>query len=361
MPEKEKYEDGWTDTEKVNGGQSQQAVVNTPPQERGIYNVGITYDQVEQTVGLPTPTTDDEGKVLKVDAEGKWALSTDAEGTVVVANPTLAGTEADLTGLQVGSTKYKVEQPINVVANPTLAGTESQLTGLEVGTTKYKIPEGVVVVELSASSGTLSDSDYAKVSGDNCLILYNNVYYEKVQDDGTAFYYLARRFNEQYYYISQSGFQINYSKDYFQSSGISFSEVIANPTLDGTESSLTGIQVGSTKYSAGGTKLYKHDLNLTCADTHTYEVSILYPSNAQLNDMSIFPFDVRNCIALKKVGSLDSNNNSITYYEIGYDFTNDKPYVAIIVYSSNGITTTFTEITSVSDPSNLIVPYENVI
>ena len=29
-------------------------------------------------------------------------------GTNVVANPTLAGTEADLTGLQVGDTKYKV-------------------------------------------------------------------------------------------------------------------------------------------------------------------------------------------------------------------------------------------------------------
>lgn len=29
-------------------------------------------------------------------------------GTEVVANPTLAGTEADLTGLQVGDTKYKV-------------------------------------------------------------------------------------------------------------------------------------------------------------------------------------------------------------------------------------------------------------
>lgn len=60
----------------------------------------------------------------------------------VVANPTLAGTENALTGIQVGSTKYKVEQPINVVANPTLAGTESDLTGLEVGNTKYKIGGG---------------------------------------------------------------------------------------------------------------------------------------------------------------------------------------------------------------------------
>lgn len=32
-----------------------------------------------------------------------------AEGTEVIANPTLAGTESALTGLQVGDTKYKVE------------------------------------------------------------------------------------------------------------------------------------------------------------------------------------------------------------------------------------------------------------
>lgn len=63
-------------------------------------------------------------------------------GTEVVANPELAGTETDLTGLQVGETKYKVEQPVNVEANPTLAGTEADLTGLQIGDTKYKVPSG---------------------------------------------------------------------------------------------------------------------------------------------------------------------------------------------------------------------------
>lgn len=63
-------------------------------------------------------------------------------GTEVIANPTLAGTEADLTGLQVGENKYKVPEVINVVANPTLAGTETDLTSLQVGDTKYAIPQG---------------------------------------------------------------------------------------------------------------------------------------------------------------------------------------------------------------------------
>ena len=56
----------------------------------------------------------------------------------VVANPTMAGTEADLEGLQVGDTKYKVGGT-EVVANPTMAGTEGDLTGLQVGDTKYKV------------------------------------------------------------------------------------------------------------------------------------------------------------------------------------------------------------------------------
>ena len=106
--------------------------------------------------------------VYKIDSSG---------GTTVVANPTLAGTEDDLTGLQVGDTKYKVpsgttqEQanwnesdtnspayiknkpsiPDAVVANPTLAGTEADLTGLQVGSTKYAIPTGLQVKDFISS------------------------------------------------------------------------------------------------------------------------------------------------------------------------------------------------------------------
>ena len=102
-------------------------------------------------------------------------------GTNVVANPTLVGTEADLEGLQVGDTKYKVpsgsftqeqadwteadntkpsyiknkpnlsavatsgdyadltNKPTipSVVANPTLAGNESDLKSIEINGVKY--------------------------------------------------------------------------------------------------------------------------------------------------------------------------------------------------------------------------------
>lgn len=63
-------------------------------------------------------------------------------GSEVVANPTLAGTEAALTGLEVDGTKYKVNQPIVVEGNPSGAGGGSALTGLKIGDTVYKVRDG---------------------------------------------------------------------------------------------------------------------------------------------------------------------------------------------------------------------------
>ena len=58
---------------------------------------------------LPPVSSADNGKVLGVN-NGVWDKVAASGGTTVVANPTLAGTEADLTGLQVGDTKYKVPE-----------------------------------------------------------------------------------------------------------------------------------------------------------------------------------------------------------------------------------------------------------
>ncbi|MBQ3330814.1 MAG: hypothetical protein IJG87_06515 [Ruminococcus sp.] len=52
------------------------------------------------TSNMPEPKTREE---MYLDA-----IAQKGGGTNVVANPTLAGTEADLVGLQVGDTKYKI-------------------------------------------------------------------------------------------------------------------------------------------------------------------------------------------------------------------------------------------------------------
>ena len=98
--------------------------------------------------------------------EGKTFTKDDLGGTKVVANPTLAGSESNLDGLQVGETKYKVPSGTEVTANPTLAGTESALTGLQVGNDKYKVPDpGTTVVANPTLAGTEQDLVGLQVGG----------------------------------------------------------------------------------------------------------------------------------------------------------------------------------------------------
>lgn len=102
------------------------------------------------------------------------------ESNAVTVNPTLAGTEPLLTGLQVGDDKYKAPDqtkiytsvagtepefkgiqvgeglvykvPAGAVANPALFGTEPLLTGLQIGLDKYKVPDPTKII--NALSGT---------------------------------------------------------------------------------------------------------------------------------------------------------------------------------------------------------------
>lgn len=157
------------------------------------YKSRYTGEQIDAGIKggaqVPDVTSADNGKILKVSG-GKWAKGTDS-GTTVKANPTLAGTEAALTGLQVESTKYKVEQPINVVANPTLAGTEDALEGLQVGSTKYKVAAGggfvcnftgtlnmgTGQIQITACDQTFNDIIAAVIAGPviaNCIISAND-------------------------------------------------------------------------------------------------------------------------------------------------------------------------------------------
>ena len=80
------------------------------------------------------------------DANGDLDTKSGTKLVAVSANPTLAGTEADLTGIEVGGTKYKVSSGggsgTTVVANPTLQGGEADLTSITIGNTNYAIPSG---------------------------------------------------------------------------------------------------------------------------------------------------------------------------------------------------------------------------
>ena len=228
MAEK-KYEERDQFPTLIDGGQVDEAIVNTPPTEKGVFNTGITSTQIEQVVDLPIPTTDDSGQVLKVEAEGKWELSTDAEGTVVVANPTLAGTEADLVGIQIGATKYKV-------------------------------PYGANILALSEDSGTLTDEQYALVSGDNCIIKHSGESYYKTIVGQYIIYVVAHSYiNPNTNQLSYLECQISDNKNYAFSAVDYAPNVAVNPTLAGTESALTGLQVGNQKYKVGGSEILAYE------------------------------------------------------------------------------------------------------
>lgn len=85
-----------------------------------------------------------------------WEYKND---NIVAANPTLEGTESELTGIEIGGTKYKVPE---VIANPTLEGTEDDLTGLEVNGVKYKAGGG---------GGTLFEHNISMVQSNTFIYL----------------------------------------------------------------------------------------------------------------------------------------------------------------------------------------------
>ena len=59
------------------------------------------------------------------------------------------------TGEEIDAAVEKAGDLSKVEANPTLAGTESALEGLQVGETKYKVGGGISIVDFPAFPGTI--------------------------------------------------------------------------------------------------------------------------------------------------------------------------------------------------------------
>ena len=109
----------------------------------------------------------------------------------VEANPTLAGTESDLQGLEVNGTKYKIPEGTSVVANPTLAGSESKLSGLQVGDTKYKVDTVEANPILVGTEANLEGIDVNgtkyKVGGSSNHLYLHTVYFVFTSGDKILF------------------------------------------------------------------------------------------------------------------------------------------------------------------------------
>lgn len=73
-----------------------------------IYKSNYTGEQIDNSVGLTQENTATQGQVLTANGTGGASWQEASVGTEVVANPTLSGSESDLTGLEINGTKYKV-------------------------------------------------------------------------------------------------------------------------------------------------------------------------------------------------------------------------------------------------------------
>lgn len=99
-------------------------------------------------------------------------------GTAVVANPTLSGTEEELTGLEVAGTKYKVPSVggTEVVANNGEPTTET-LTTLKIGDTNYEVQQGGGGTPIGAGYTLSITSDGESVYPPIVVLgLYNGTY-----------------------------------------------------------------------------------------------------------------------------------------------------------------------------------------
>ncbi len=147
------------------------------------------------------------GQVYTADGSGGGSYQTPQAGTTVVANPTLAGGEAALAGLQVGNTKYGM--PYLPLSGGTMTG------DLVMGSLK-KIKYG---------------SNYTVVERGGGDLAFGNT------TDRTI---LASK-NEDLMHVKGTG-----SGQIF--SILDASNTSANPTLAGSEAALESLQLNGTSY-----------------------------------------------------------------------------------------------------------------
>ncbi|MBQ9416778.1 MAG: hypothetical protein IJU20_08080 [Clostridia bacterium] len=188
---------------------------------------------------------------------GDLIAQIEALQTGVTANPTLSGNEAELTGLQVGDTKYKMPEGSEVVANPTLAGTETQLAGIQVDGTKYKMPDVPTIAANPTQTGSETELERLQINSAKFKITHPTVPSIAVNPTlaGTE--------------AAMTGLELNGTK-------YKMPTVSANPTLAGTETELEGLEVNGTKYKMpeGGGSAVAANPTRTASDPSLRSITI---------------------------------------------------------------------------------------
>ena len=152
-----------------------------------------------------------------------------------------------------------VGKALSIEANPTMAGTEAALNGLQIGNTKYKVEAGSEVHTYRDSKNyTSADADFEQLKED--------ILNKRIIQIGTAYFYFYEIWNSTYYiyysfdaatkvdtstYVNEKYVAINYGTEnvyIYPISTFKINKVEANQSLAGTENNLTELTVQNTKY-----------------------------------------------------------------------------------------------------------------
>ena len=154
-----------------------------------------------------------------------------------------------------------------VVANPELVGTEDNLTGLEVGDTKYKVPKGYELHTYTVKTYISADVDYQQLRDDitnyrdikiGSLILSCQHVAPDLTPNTLVYTYLSTG-DESSYVASITPVRClilynstNNTIEISSPTGVRFVKVEANPTLSGGETTLSSLKVDNINYVVGG-------------------------------------------------------------------------------------------------------------
>ena len=338
---------------------------------------------------LPVPTIADVGKYLGVDSEGAYALGyvktynkIAKEITSVSGSASFSATSDEwILAMNNDNTLLEIHDTTTSEYYTLWLSTFDATTVRFIGLTKdgkkveanivksgdtysgtFAISDvGMQVVELSGSSGTLSDSDLAKVSGDNCIIIVNSTYtYYKYSSTPFMLIYVELDFNINETQISYLRIEINKTSKQWNRTwkNQNINQVVANPTLTGNEAELIGLKVGNTKYQAQKlsqtdsiTAMYEKPTDFSIEDSYSSynrcgkeltfvaSFSITKTGTPASNEIDVLSFnDIPNSIFTKLVPTQVGNGEYLDQQVLGAfsaDYTSVNVQLALAKKSTN--------------------------
>ena len=194
----------------------------------------------------------------------------------------------------LGSGDISISSGTQVIANPTLAGTESDLTGLEVDGTKYKVPSDYLPLSGGTMTGDINLTN-KKINGGQSSLIGNLISRNSdttiVGSSGNSGMntFICRGVNgKAYVAVSETpSTQLKYEI-------LDASNTSANPTLSGGETDLTSLKIAGVDYAipSGGGAMYAHSISIYSSGSpeNNSEINVYF---LLLNDTST-PYSTSN-------------------------------------------------------------------